>query len=140
MKKASSIVMVVVAGALLASPGLADGRSSGLAGEASTRQSKPAPKSPVLAQEEGRRNDPRLVGTSGAAARSPVLAQEEGRRNDPRLGTSGSTPVLVVGPSDGFHFVDAAIGAALGLSFALLAMAAISTRQRIRRRAGAVGA
>jgi hypothetical protein len=113
--KASSIVMVVVAGTLLVSPGLADGRPSGLAGQAITRQSEPAP-------------------------RSPVLAQEEGRRNDPRLGTSGPAPVLVVGPSDGFHFVDAAIGAALGLSVALLAVAAMRMRQRISRPAGAAGA
>lgn len=113
--KASTIALVVVTGVLLVSPPAAEATSSGPAAEGTPVQAVPDPRSPVLVQEEGRRHDPRLVGTGPPA------------------------PVVVAGPPDRFDFTDAAIGAALGLSAALFALTAVRMWQRIGRRAGAVG-
>lgn len=114
--KASRIALVVVTAVLLVSPPLADATSSGAA----------AGRTPVQAASD---------------QRSPVLVQEEGRRHDPRLiGTSPRTPVVVAGPADRFDVTDAAIGAALGLSAAFFALAAVRMWRRIGRRAAAVSA
>jgi hypothetical protein len=114
--KASRIALVIVTGVLLVSPTLADATPSGPAAGSIPVQADSDRRNPVLVQEEGRRHDPRVVGTSPPA------------------------PVVVAGPADRFDFTDAAIGAALGLSAALLALAALRMGQRIGRRAGALGA
>ena len=70
-----------------------------------------------------------------------IVRQEAGRSGDPRLvAPSSSAPVLVVGPSSGFDFGDAAVGGAAAFALALLAAAAVVLGGgRRARSAGAAG-
>jgi hypothetical protein len=63
---------------------------------------------------------------SAPSSGQQIVAQERGRRSDPRLFTSsGPAPVQVVGPADGFDVRDAAIGGAAVLAFSLLVAAGL---------------
>ena len=89
----------------------------------------------IIAQEKAKGL---VVEPTPRTAVQSIIAQEQGRHSDPRLfAPSGSTPVQVVGPTDGFDFGDAGIGGAVALALALLAAAAATLRNSsLRQRVG----
>jgi hypothetical protein len=81
----------------------------------------------IVAQEQARGHDPRVVGAAPRAAASPVqriVTQERARGRDLALvGVPPTASIQIVEPG-GFQWGDAGIGAAFGVALMLLALGA----------------
>jgi hypothetical protein len=86
---------------------------------------------PVAAATTGARNSTRL---SQPSTVERIVAQEQGRRGDPRIfGSSGPAPVQIVQVPGGFDWGDAGIGGAATLALVLLLAGGAALGRESRR-------